>query len=95
MSKHIEYIESVTQAERFLERIQQFGDPIAAFDLSPDLDPESVPIRLLFCPECPVVYYLTGTEHCPLRCECGVDYFVEMVHIELVVQDNTVVYRKE
>ena len=87
----IQYIESVEQAERHLERIQQFGVPIVAFDLCLDLDPRSVPFRLLFCPSCPVVYYLSLDEECPTHCELVP---IEMVHVRLIIQGDTVVYRR-
>ena len=92
--KPIQYIESIEQAERHLERIQQFGDPSVAFDLCPDLDPRSVPFRLLFCPSCPVVHYLSLDEEDPTYCECGANHVIEMVHIRLIVQGDTVVYRR-
>lgn len=91
----IKPIKSIEQAERCLERIQQFGDPTTAFDLCPDLDPRSVPFRLLFCPSCPVVHYLNLDEVVPTHCECGANHFIEMVHVGLIIQGDTVVYREE
>jgi hypothetical protein len=91
----IQYIESVEQAMKHLERIQQFGDPTVAFDLCLNLESRSIPCRLVFCPSCPVAHYLPPDEYCPTRCVCGSDHFIEMAHIELIIQDSTVVYRKE
>lgn len=91
----IQYIESIKQAENCLERIQQFGDPIVAFDICPDLNPRSVPYRLFFCPSCPVVHYLSLNEVYPTHCECGANHFIEMAHVRLVIQGNIIVHREK